>query len=199
MNTAKINDSFGSELIRGVKQSGKMSVHGHFTTLCYDPEGNLKWEESFDNLVTDEGKKFLLDTLFIPGSAGAGALPSANMHFRMSLYTAGTPAANWTYVTPVYTEATSGIVAVRGSPIFSAAGPGITKATTVAVSFAIIGTATILGAAISVLNDTSAGNLGVVADTATANARLYSAGAFGASKSVSSGDTLNVTYSTTLT
>jgi hypothetical protein len=43
------------------------------------------------------------------------------------------------------------------------------------------------------------GNLGVVADTATSGGILYSAGLFATAKSVSSGDTLNVTYTTTLT
>ena len=88
-------------------------------------------------------------------------------------------------------------MAARGTPSLGSAASG-TKSTSSAVAFSIIGTGTITGAALNLVAGT-VGNLGVVGDTATSNAKLYSAGLFSVSKSVSNGDTLNVTYSSTLT
>ena len=175
-----------------------MEIQGQYTAVCLDQNGNEKWTEKWDNLVTTQGRNWLLDVTLIPGSAGSGASP-ANMFFRMSLITSGAPVAGDTYASHAgFVELPNTVVAARGSPQFAAAAAGV-KATSSAVSFAIIGTGTITGAAINVLNATSVGNLGNAVDTATANAVLYSAGIFAGSKSVTAGDTLNVTYSTTLT
>jgi hypothetical protein len=116
----------------------------------------------------------------------------------MSFITSGTPVNGDTYATHAgFVELGSGVIASRGTPSFSAATGGA-KSTSAAVSASVIGTGTVTGVAINLIVG-AVGNLGVVADTATANAILYSAGLFGSSKSVSNGDTLNVTYSSTLT
>jgi hypothetical protein len=116
----------------------------------------------------------------------------------MSFITSGTPVVGDTYASHAgFTELGSGIIAARGTPSFSASSAGV-KSTSSAVSASVIGTGTVTGVAINLVVG-AVGNLGVVADTATSGGILYSAGLFGSSKSVSSGDTLNVTYSTTLT
>lgn len=198
MEITKSQDLATATVTRGAAEVTAMEVHGSYVAQCFGADGALKWEEKFDNLVTTEGKNFLLDTVFI-GAAGTGALTSVNMFYRMAFVATNTAAvATMTYATPTYTEATSGVIAARGSPAFSASASGV-KATSAAVSASVVGTATIYGVSIVVLNAAAVGNLGVVADTATSGAKLYSFGLFGAAKSVSNGDTLNVTYSTTLT
>ena len=186
----KTSDSIGASLIRGAMCAEGMDVIGQYTAECFDASGKSKWAETFDNLVTTEGKNHLLNN----GLAG----PATAVVASMSLVTSGTPVVGDTYATHAgFVELGSGVVATRGTPSFSAAASG-TKSTSSAVSFSVVGSGTISGAAINVVVG-SAGNIAVVGDTATSGAHLYSAGLFSSSKSVSSGDTLNVTYSTTLT
>ena len=40
-----------------------VGIEGMYHVECRDAEGNLKWEESFPNLVNAGGKQLLLDTL----------------------------------------------------------------------------------------------------------------------------------------
>ena len=193
MNQASSNDIVDASIVRGSSNSDAMTVVGRYHAECYDAQGNLKWTEDFDNLVTDQGKAHLLNN----GLAG----PATAVNVRMSLFTAGAPAATWTYATPVYTECVVGTIAARGTPTFNAAsGAGtVSKATTSAVAFTIGATgATITGAAINLIVG-AVGNLGNTGDTATAGGILYSAGTFASAKTVTSGDTLNVSYTSSLT
>ncbi len=189
MDNTQTKDLLGASVTRGSNMNEGMEVEGRYSVECMDALGNLKWTEHFDNLVTTQGKDHLLNH----GLAG----PATAVVSRMSFITSGTPVIGDTYATHAgFAELGSGVIAARGTPAWSASSGGV-KATSAAVSASIIGTGTVTGVAINVIVG-AAGNLGVVADTATASAILYSAGTFGVSKSVSNGDTLNVTYSTTL-
>lgn len=190
MNTAKTQDTITADVIRNSENTDEMCALGRYRAECFDSLGNMKWSEEFDNLVTTEGKNHLLDH-GLTGSANAVSL-------RMSFITSGTPVAGDTYATHAgFTELANTVIATRGTPSFSAASSGV-KQTAAAVQSSIIGTGTVTGVAINLVAG-SLSNLGVVGDTATSGGVLYSAGLFLNSKSVSSGDLLNVTYSTTLT
>lgn len=190
MDFTKIKDITDASVIRGAAGTDKMEVVGQYTAECFGSDGTLKWTEKYDNLVTTQGKNHLLDN----GLAG----PASAVSVRISLITSGTPVVGDAYATHAgFVELGSGVVAARGTPTFSAASAG-TKATSVAVAFSAVGTGSVTGSTICLIVGT-VGNLGVVGDTATANAILYSAGLFAVSKSVSSGDTLNVSYSSSLT
>lgn len=138
---------------------------------CYDADGNLKWVDSFENLVTTQGGNDLLDKYFA-GSAYTAA-------WFLGLKGTGTAAlgdtaashAGWAEVNP-YTGN-------RPALNFSAAASGKSKSAA-QVSFSITSPATVAGAFVQSANT---GTTGV----------LYSAGDFGASRSVVNGDTLNVT------
>lgn len=189
-NKAFATDSVGASLIRGSSVIEDVSTLGKFRAELYDANGNLKWEEDFNNLVTTQGRNHLLDH----GLSG----PATAVNVRMSLITSGTPVVGDTYATHAgFTELSNTVVASRGTPTFSAASANV-KSTSTAVSFSVIGTGNITGAAINLVVGTVT-SLGTVNDTAQSGGILYSAGLFGASKSVTSGDTLNVTYSSTLT
>ena len=190
MDKNLVHDTASATVIRGSTITDKMDIIGIYHMECLDSAGNVKWSEEFDNLVTTQGKNHLLDH----GLTG----PATAVITRMSLITSGTPVAGDTYAAHAgFAELAAGVATPRGTPAYSAAASGV-KSTSAAVSFSIIGTGTVTGAAINLIV-AAAGNLGVVADTATASAILYSAGLFASSKSVSNGDTLNVTYSSTLT
>lgn len=192
MNQALSQETINASVVRG---SGPITDNnsraaGVFTITCIGADGEVRWAEEFKNLITDQGKRHLLDH-------GIGG-PASAVTARMSLITSGTPVAGDTYATHAgFTELGSGVVAARGTPVFGAAsGSGTVSKGASALNFSVIGTGTIIGCAINLVVGT-VGNLGVVADTATAGAILYSAGTF-TSKSVTSGDALSVTYSTSL-
>jgi hypothetical protein len=47
----------------GAKANETVGIEGVYKVECRDKEGNLKWEDSFPNLVVAVGKQLLLDTL----------------------------------------------------------------------------------------------------------------------------------------
>ncbi len=181
MENIKIHEKNAAALIRGATSSETSDVVGVYHIECVDAEGNSKWTDETCNLVVDQGKNGMLDTYF------AGSAYTATWY--MSLITAGAPTATSTYAVPTVTEITTGVVNGNTRPTvgWSAAASGTKTATT--ATFAITGSATITGNMLV----TGANTVG---DTAATGGILFSSGTFTAgSKLVSSGDTLNVTYS----
>lgn len=140
-------------------------------------------EFATDNVVVDDGKKYLLDSINTTTTAVGPYL---------GLITSGAPSTTTTMANAAGFEAASSVIALRLLPTFSAAsGSGtITKAAT-AVTFTAAGAgATITGCMLVC----GAGAVNTPANTA---GRLYSCGTF-TSKTLAPTDTLQVTYSTTL-
>jgi hypothetical protein len=141
-----------------------------YSIECVGADGAVKWVEEFSNLVTTQGKNDIIDKYF-KGSAYTAA-------WFLGLKGTGTAAvgdtaashAGWAEVNP-YTGN-------RPAITFGTTSAGSNTAT--AVSFSITGSATVAGAFIQSVNT---GTTGI----------LYSAGDFATSRSVVSGDTLNVT------
>lgn len=184
MEKIQLLDSTGAEVIRGATVMEQMSAHGRFEFVCYDKDGNIKWTDVSDNIVTNQGKNNMLDTYL-----GLAALPPA---WYMSLITAGTAISTSTYASPTVTEIASGIITsnTRVTMGWSAASAGAKAATT--TSFTVTGTATVTGNMV-VTGSTGAST---VANTGASGGVLFSSSAFsGGSKNISNGDTLNVTYS----
>lgn len=186
MENLTAKDSNDAEIVRGASLNEECKIHGIFHFECFDKEGNLKWVDEGRNIVTNQGKNGMMDS-YLAGS------PALAANWFMSLITAGTAIATSTYAVPTVTEITSGIVATRPTVSWSASSAGIKAATTTA--FTIIGTATITGNML--VTATSSGS--TIGNTAGAGGILFSSSAFsGGSKSVSSGDTLNVSYQLTI-
>jgi hypothetical protein len=161
-------------------------AHGHYMVRCIGADGAVKWSDEIENLVTTAGKNFALDTLL----AGSGYTASVVLGLKGT----GTAAvgdtqashAGWLEVGLANAPAYSGS---RKTPAFSAASAG-SKATSAAASFAITSAGTVAGCFL-----TLAGSATIDSTTGT----LYSAGDFsGGSKTVASGDTLNVTWTGSL-
>lgn len=145
-----------------------------------------KWSDDVHNLVTTVGKNDILDK-YLAGSTYT-ASPVMGLKGTGSAAAGDTQAshAGWLEVGLANAPTYSGN---RGAPSFSAASGGV-KATSSAVSFSITSTGTVAGCFINNGGSSTKDNTTGV---------LVSAGDFsGGSKSVGNGDTLNVSYSLTL-
>jgi hypothetical protein len=182
-----IGDKIGATLTRGGPAVDELKIEGMFYVECIGEDGEVKWTEEFENVVTTQGKNSILDRYL--GLAAAPTNQSVGLHT-----TVGNAASTYAAPSP-QVECVVGTYTARLAPAFSAASAGA-KTTSAAVSFPIVGTDTVAGCFVT------QGPVGVMTrgDTAAAAAVLVSSGAFGGgSRSVINGDTLNVTYTLTLT
>ena len=179
-----LGDVTDATVMRGAGHSELTSINGYYTVECHDAAGNIKWKDDIHNLVTTVGKNKTMDTVL--GNTAGGAVV-------MGLKGTGTAAvgdtqashAGWSEVgganAPTYTG-------TRPTPTFGAASSGA-KATSTAVTFTMSGSGTVAGCFI---------NIGGSATQDDTTGTLFSAGDFSAgSKTVTSGDTLSVTYTAT--
>jgi hypothetical protein len=169
---------------RGASHDEVTSISGYYEVECHGKDGALKWKDDIHNLVTTVGKNKTMDVVL--GNTAGGAIV-------MGLKGTGTAVvgdtqashASWSEVggtnAPTYTGN-------RLTPSFSAASSGA-KTTSAAVVFTMSGSGTVAGCFI---------NIGGSATKDDTTGTLFSAGDFTAgSKSVTSGDTLSVTYTAT--
>lgn len=145
----------------------------------------LKWKDSIENVVTTVGKNNMLDNHL----AGSSYTAAWFMGLISSVsYTTGPAAGDTMASHGGWTEDTNYAAATRPAPSFSAASGG-SKATSSNVSFSMNATATIKGCFINSVS-TKGGTTGT----------LFSAGLFtGGDQPVVNGNTLNVSYTATLT
>lgn len=178
--------------------SETVGVEGCYHVVCRDAEGNVKWEDSFPNLVNAVGKELMLDTLLSGTSYTtvgpflgliSGASPTFAASDTMSSH------GGWTE----FTNYTVGGSAVRGTASFSAATStgstptNVTTKTAAAITYTITGGGGTVGGCFLVTGSGASSTQGNTSGT------LYSAGAFSTAKVTTAGDTVSVTYSTTAT
>lgn len=191
MSVEKINpgDNIDAAVTRGGKFKESVELHGKFTAVCYDKNGNVKWQDDFPNTVTTAGKNALLDAYLGGVAVGAGTttwymgLIASNNYSSISSSDTMSSHSGWlesgqvNALVPGYSQST------RRQITFAAASSA-SKLTANSVVFSINRSGTVKGAFIA-NNATKAGTTGV----------LYSAGLFAAGdKAVTNGDILNVTY-----
>lgn len=185
MNTSAQSDA---SLVRVATFAEQVAICGEYHFECFSDSGKLKWEADIKNLVTTVGKNDMLDK-YLGLSAASGWYMGL---ISSSTYSTG-PAAGDTMSShsgwleagsanaPTYSQST------RPAPTFAAASSG-SKATSANVVFSITSSGTVKGSFL-VSNSTKDGSTGI----------LFSAGTFtGGDKAVSSGDTLNGTYTLSL-
>lgn len=184
MEKLNASEQNGAEVIRGGGMSEEAHAHGKYHVKCFDKEGNLKWEDDIINLVPTGGKNDALDK-YLAGSTYTAAwyLGLVTGPGGSNTYAAGDTMASHAG----WTENTSYSNANRVTASFAAASGG-SKALSSNAVFNINGTATIGGCFLT-SNNTKGGTTGI----------LYSVGSFtGGDKSVTNGDTLNVSYTASL-
>jgi len=182
----------------GASTSELVGIEGFYHVECRDKDGNLKWEDSFPNLVNAVGKQLMLDTLLKGSSYSvtgpylgliSGSSPTFAANNTMSSH------SGWTE----FVDYTVGGSAVRGTAVFgSATSTGstpsnVTTSAASAITYTITGAGGTVGGCFLVLGT---GAVNTLNDT---NGTLYSAGAFTTAKTTTAGDTIAVTYSTTAT
>ena len=185
IDRAMIGDTVDATVTRSAAHTELFGLEGVYEAKCYDVDGNLKWSDSIENLTTNVGRQNLLNFYFIS--------PSATNAIVMGLKGTGTAAytdtqaahAAWLEVGSTNAPTYSG---TRKTPSFTtttSANPAVLT-TSASVVFSITGSGTVAGAFINAAGSSAIDNTTGI---------LFSAGDFTAgSKTVSSGDTINVTY-----
>ncbi len=188
MHSEKVDaqDSLGATTLLGAGLSEQLSVTGRYDVKCLDADGNLKWEDSIENLVVTVGKNDLLDKYFAGSAYTAAWYMGLVDNASFSAYAAGDTLASHTGWLEYLNYTISGSSTNRATAAWNAASAG-SKAST-ATTFTISGAGgTVLGVILCTTqarNTSSNGGAGI----------LYSAGSFATSRAVIAGDLLLVTY-----
>jgi hypothetical protein len=187
--TARSTDIVAAALATAKPVTEGVGAGGVYTLQCFDKDGKLKWEASSHNLVMNGGLQDM-NTQYFKGSVYTAA-------WFIGLVTgpgSGTTfAAGDTMSSKAWTENTGYSNATRPAATFgtaTTANPSVQTNSASPASFSINATSTIAGAFL-VSNSTKGGTTGI----------LFSASdfQFPGDRSVVSGDTLNVTYTFSLT
>ena len=198
---SNLGDISVASVTRGAGSDETLGIQGVYHVVCRDSEGNIKWEDDAPNLVMAVGKQALFDYYFGATGTGGGTASGANylgLCGGTATYAAADTMAShtWTEVGGTNAPAYTGN---RQSPSWSAATSSgttpsnVTTKTASALTFAMTSSGTVNGCFIN-----SGASASATKDTTTGI--LYSAGNFtGGSKTVASGDSLAVTYTTTAT
>jgi hypothetical protein len=189
----KSNASDASSVVLGsnVGVNEISGATGHYDVQCLDADGNLKWEDTIENLVVTVGKNDALDKYFAGSAYTAAWYMGLVDNASFTAYAAGDTLASHTGWLEYLNYTISGSSTNRATAAWNAAASG-SKATT-ATTFTVSGAGgTVLGALMCTTqarNTSSNGGAGI----------LYSAGSFtGGSRVVAAGDTLLVTYTASL-
>jgi len=180
----KFGDAVDATVTRNAGGAELLGLQGVYTAECYDAQGNLKWSDVIENLTTNVGRQNLLNSYF--SNTGGGAVVMGLKGTGTAAY-ADTQASHATWLEVGNTNAPT-YSGTRKTPVFATAtnaNPSV-LATSAAVVFSMTGSGTVAGAFI---------NIGGSSTIDSTTGVLFSAGDFTAgSKTVTSGDTINVTY-----
>jgi len=182
---AKFGDAVEATVTRNAGGAELFGLQGVYTAECYDAQGNLKWSDVIENLTTNVGRQNLLNSYF--ANTGGGAVVMGLKGTGTAAYTdTQSSHSGWLEVGNANAPTYSG---TRKTPAFSSAtsaNPSVLS-TSAAVVFSMTGSGTVAGAFI---------NIGGSSTIDSTTGTLFSAGDFTAgSKTVTSGDTINVSYS----
>ena len=188
IDKASSGDKIGAAITRTVGAKEKVAAGGVFTVTCLDASGQVKWEENLKNLVVNQGLQDM-NMKYFKGSTYTAA-------WYIGLYgpaLSNNPTANDTAAShPGFTEIVPYSNATRPAATFgtaTTADPSVISSSASPAVFTINGTATV-GGAFLISDNTKSGTAGV----------LFSASDFAApgDRNVSSGDTIQITYTFSL-
>ena len=185
---AKSTDAVSSGLVAGARSTEGAVAIGRFDIECIGADGKVKWTDSAPNLVVNAGLAYMAGsaltsvaqiTTWYLGLYGAGASNNPAAGDTMASH------AGWTEVVP-YSNSTR--VAVTFATA-TTANPSVATNSASPAAFTINATSTVGGAFLT-SGSAKSGSTGT----------LFSAADFSSpgDRNVSSGDTLNVTYTMSL-
>ena len=177
-----------------------LASDGYYHVVCRDKDGNVKWEEGFENQVVQVGKILAMTTLLTTASGYTLVGPFLGLVATATTYSPTDTMAShsgWTE----FINYTVGGSAVRGTAVFPAAtGNNVTTAgSNVVTSSAAAITYTITGVGGTVTGCFLVTGTGATSTLSSTTGTLWSAGGFSVAKVTTAGDTVTVTYSTTAT
>jgi hypothetical protein len=185
VDISKATDVASASLMATGRGTESVGAGGVYTVECVGADGQIKWTETFHNLVVNEGLQDM-NTKYFKGSTYTAAwyLGLVQGPGGSNTYAAGDTLAShagWTE-----TAAYSGTRKAVTFGTATTADPSVIDNSASVASFAMNATVTVAGA---FLGSVDSGTSGV----------LFSVGSFtGGDKFVDSGDTLNVTYTFSL-
>jgi len=188
MDQASSQDKVGATITRTVGAVDKVAAGGVFTVQCIGADGQVKWEESLKNLVVNQGLQDM-NTEYFKGV-------SYTATWYIGLYGAAASndptSADTAASHPGFTEIVPYSNATRPAATFgtaTTADPSVISNSASPAAYTINATSTV-GGAFLISDNTKSGSAGV----------LFSASDFAApgDRNVSSGDTINVTYTFSL-
>lgn len=193
-------DSALITLQANVVNKENLASDGYYHVVCRDKDGNVKWEDGFENQVMQVGKILAMTTLLTTASGYTLVGPYLGLITSSTGYSATDTMAShsdWTE----FTNYTVGGSAVRGTAVFATAtGNNVTTAgSNVVTSSASAITYTITGAGGIVAGCFLVTGTGASSTISSTTGTLWSAGGFAVAKTTTAGDTVTVTYSTTAT
>ena len=157
-----------------------VKIGQYYKVECFDANGNLKWEDGFENIVVTVGRNQYLDATLKTGVTSP--------LWYVGLKNATVSVAADTMASKGFTELVPYSNATRPQFVPGTIAAGSVDNSASKAVFNINATATIAGAFIA-NNSTKSGTTGI----------LLGAGEFAAARSVISGDTLNVTVTCSIT
>ena len=189
MEFSSAKDAVSASLTANKGATERIGAGGIFTVTCRDPQGNLKWTDSFHNLVVNQGLQDMNSKYFTgSGYTAAWYLGLVQGPGSGTAFAAGDTLAShagWTELVPG-TAYTGNRKAVTFGTA-TTADPSVIDNSASPSSFAMLVNSTVVAGAF--LCSVASGTSGV----------LFSAGDFtGGDKTVDSGDTLAVTYTFSL-
>lgn len=164
----------------------KLEAKGVYVATLCDKDGNVKWTDTFSNLVTTAGKNDMLDK-YLAGSAYTAAFYMgliSSVSYAAGVNVADTMASHAGWLEAGGTNAPAYAAGSRPTAAWSAASAGV-KALSASLSFTFSSGGTVKGSFLTTVA-TKDGTTGI----------LLSAGLFtGGDKVVAASDVLNVSYS----
>jgi hypothetical protein len=195
------NDIIDASVIRGSEMSERGHAHGRYVVECIDKNGRLKWKDTIKNIITDVGANQLLDSAF-----GSGPIAGPFLGLISSVGYTGIPVVADTMSSHASTSHVW-VEAGNGSNYPNWSTPASNARATISLA-AASGRAKALSSVASFVIATNGGTVkgcfvvfgsGAVATNNNTGGVLYSAGVFsGGDKVVGIGDTLNVSWSTSI-
>ncbi len=156
----------------------KIGIHNTYKAVCVGPDGLVKWEDGFENVVPMYARAYMINAAF--GSTSSSV-------WYVGLKSSGAPSTADTLASHVgWAECLPGTTDRIAFTKSTATSDTVTNSGAVA-AFAITASTNVSGAFL------------VNQITSSSNGILFGVGNFAAERSVLSGDTLNVTVSCQIT
>ncbi len=180
-HSSKLGDVATADVSQGGKGSAEVGFGGVFKVTCYDKDGNFKWEDTFHNLVVNEGLQDINNKYFkASGYTAAWYLGLVTGPGSGTVYDPTDTLASHVGWTEDTNYSGSRKAVTFGTPTL--ADPSVIDNSASPAVFNMNNTTTVAGAFLATV---ASGTSGI----------LFSEGDFtGGDKIVANGDTLNVTY-----